>query len=292
MLPWRQVEGCIDAQHIAHHVVETLAVQDEGQFVDVAGVGRIHHRLLVHVAQSRDLALQAVGQRLFATAHDDIGLDATAAQLGDRVLSGLGLLLAARPDERNQRDVDVAHVVASRFLAELADRLEEREDLDVTHRAAHLGDDHVDIVGGQSVDTTLDLVGDVRDDLHRLTEVIAATFGSEHRLVDGAGCGVRVAAEVLVDEPLVVAEVEVGLAAIVGDEYLAVLEGVHRAGVDVDVWVELLHRHPQATHLQQAAERGPGETLAQRGGDAPGHEHVLGHLRFLRLSRPDNGMSG
>ncbi len=49
-----------------------------------------------------------------------------------------------------------------------------------------------------------------------------------------------------VDEALVVAEVEVGLALVVGDEHLAVLEGVHRAGVDVDVRVELLHRDPQA----------------------------------------------
>ena len=105
------------------------------------------------------------------------------------------------------------------------------------------------------LDAPLDLVGDVRDDLHGLAEVVAAALGGEHRLVDRAGRGVRVAAQGLVDEPLVVAEVEVGLAAVVGDEHLAVLERVHRAGVDVDVRVELLHRDPQATQLQQATER-------------------------------------
>ena len=81
----------------------------------------------------------------------------------------------------------------------------------------------------------------------------------------------------LVDEPLVVAEVEVGLAAVVGDEHLAVLERVHRAGVDVDVRVELLHRDPQAPQLQQAAEGGRGEALAEGAGNASGHEDVLGH---------------
>ena len=70
--------------------------------------------------------------------------------------------------------------------------------------------------------------------------------------------------QVLVDEPLVVAEVEVGLAAVLGDEHLAVLEGVHGAGVDVDVRVELAHRDPQAPALEQPAERGGGEALAQR----------------------------
>ena len=109
------------------------------------------------------------------------------------------------------------------------------------------------VVGGEPADAALDLVGDVRDHLHGLAEVVAAALGGEHRRVDRAGGGVRVAGEVLVDEALVVAEVEVGLAAVVGDEHLAVLERVHRAGVDVDVRVELLHRDPQATGLEQAA---------------------------------------
>ncbi len=57
--------------------------------------------------------------------------------------------------------------------------------------------------------------------------------------------------EGLVDEALVVAKVKVGFPAIFCDEDLAMLEGVHRARVDVDVGVELLHRHPQAPALQE-----------------------------------------
>ena len=71
-------------------------------------------------------------------------------------------------------------------------------------------------------------------------------------------------------------DVEVGLGAVVGDEDLTVLERVHRAGVDVEVGVELLHHDSQAACGQQVAEAGGGETLAQRGGDAPGDEDVLG----------------
>ena len=110
----------------------------------------------------------------------------------------------------------------------------------------------------------LDLVGDVRDHLHGLAEVVAAPLGGEHGGVDRAGRGVGVAGQALVDEPLVVPEIEVGLAAVVGDEHLAVLEGVHRPGVDVDVRVELLHRHPKAPRLEQTTEGGSGQPLAQR----------------------------
>ena len=204
-------------------------------------------------------------------------------QLGDRVLGGLGLLL--RHDQRRQRDVQVEDVVPADVEAELPDGLEEREDLDVAHRAADLGDDDVDVVGGEPVDAALDLVRDVRDHLDGLAQVVAPALGGEHGRVDRAGGGVRVAGEVLVDEPLVVAEVEVGLAAVVGDEHLAVLERVHRARVDVDVRVELLHGDPQTPCLEEPAEGGRREALPQAAGHAAGHEDVLRRNTFFRTHR-------
>jgi hypothetical protein len=39
------------------------------------------------------------------------------------------------------------HVVAADLVADLADRLQERQRLDVADRAADLGDDDVDVVG-------------------------------------------------------------------------------------------------------------------------------------------------
>src|SRR6185436_8641824 len=44
----------------------------------------------------------------------------------------------------------------------------------------------------------------------------------------------------------------------------------------VDVRVELLDLHLQAARLQQPAERGGGDPLAERRDDSAGHEHVLG----------------
>ena len=42
----------------------------------------------------------------------------------------------------------VEHVVAADVFAELPDRLEERQDLDVADRPADLGDHDVDVAGG------------------------------------------------------------------------------------------------------------------------------------------------
>jgi hypothetical protein len=109
-------------------------------------------------------------------------------------------------------------------------------------------------------------------------EVLALALLAQHP-VPHRTCGViRGARQVLVDEPLVVADVEVGLGAVLGDEHLAVLERAHRARIDVDVGVELLNLHLQPTRLEQTAERSGGDSFAERRDDAAGDEDVLRHL--------------
>jgi hypothetical protein len=104
----------------------------------------------------------------------------------------------------------------------------------------------------------------------------SAPLLGDHIRVDLAGGDVGLPGERPVQEALVVPHVEVGLRAVLGDEDLAVLERVHRAGVDVEVRIQLLHHHAQTAGGQQIAEAGGGQALTQRGGDAPGDEDVLG----------------
>ena len=261
----------------AHHVgVQALAVQHLGDVVDRRRVGRGDHGLLVHVAHQADLALQPRADRPVGPADDRVGLDADAAQRGHRVLGRLGLELAGRPDVGQQGHVQEEAPVPADLVPDLADRLQERLRLDVAHRAADLGDDDVGLRAAHGQDARLDLVGDVRDDLDGVAQVVAAALLGDHAGVDLAGRHVGRAGQADVQETLVMAHVEVGLRAVVGDEDLAVLEGVHGAGVDVQVRVELLHVDPQTAQLQQPADAGSGEALAQAGGDSPGNEQVPG----------------
>ena len=70
--------------------------------------------------------------------------------------------------------------LAAEFVAELADRLEERQALDVADRAADLAQ-HEILVGEIGGDELLDRVGDVRDDLHRRAEIFAAPLAARSR---------------------------------------------------------------------------------------------------------------
>ena len=64
-------------------------------------------------------------------------------------------------------------------------------------------------------------------------------------------------------EALVVAEVEVGLGAVIGDKDLAVLGGAHGAGVDVEIRVQLAQPDGVAAGLKQCAQGGGGNAFAQ-----------------------------
>ena len=154
-------------------------------------------------------------------ANKGVGLDPDAAQLVDRVLGRLRLQFAGVANVRHQGEVDEHAALGSEVGIELADRLEERQRLDVADRAADLGDHKIDGLGlCDDQDPLLDLVGDVGDHLHRGAEVIAPPLAHDHRVVDGAGGDVGGAGSILVGEALVVAEVEVGLRPVLGDEYL------------------------------------------------------------------------
>ena len=70
-------------------------------------------------------------------------------------------------------------------------------------------------------------------------------------------------------------DIEVRLGPIIGHEDLAVLERVHRAGVDVEVRIELLHDDAKTTASQKVTERCSGQAFAERGDHSTGNKDVL-----------------
>ena len=177
----------IDAELVAHHCVEAVPHMD-GHFVDVLGVDRIDDGRSRDVAEEADLPADRVVDRAIGSDDDDVGVNAAAPQLSDGVLGWFGFEFLCRGDVGHQRHMDVAHVLASDIVAELTNGFQEREALDVPHRAPEFADHDVDIVAlPHPSDPRLDLVGHMRDDLHGGAEVVTASFLRDHRLVDRPG---------------------------------------------------------------------------------------------------------
>ena len=102
----------------------------------------------------------------------------------------------------------------------------------------------------------------MRNHLHRAAKIIAAPFLVDDALVNLAGGEVVRFFHLHRDEALVMAEIEIGFCAVIGDEYFTVLERRHRAGIDVDVRIELHHRDFDAARFKNRGERCGGDPFA------------------------------
>ncbi len=269
--------GLGDAEMAADLAVEALQVIGVRHVIDGVDVERGNDAAVADIAEERDLLALAFRDRPVGAAEQDVRLDAEAEQLLHRMLRRLGLQLAGRRDVGHQGQMHEHRALAAELVAELADRLEEGQALDVADGAADLAQHEILAAVEIGLDELLDRVGDVRDDLHRGAEIFAAALAADHRRIDPAGGDAVAAPRRDAGVALVMAEIEVGLGAVIGDVDLAMLVGAHRPGIDIEIGIELAQPHREAARLQQRAERRRRKTFAKGGNHAAGNEDEPRH---------------
>ena len=236
--------AALDAQaHASQHLgFEFLIVQLDGHLVDAGAVFAGQHVFAGDVAEGGNLLAHLGVYLVVAAAHNEVGLHAQAAQLLHGVLRGLGFDFMSCSNVGNQRAVHKHYVAGELLVFELAGGLDERLRLNVAHGAANFGDDEVGARAfGNAVQLGLDGVGYMGNYLNGAAQKVAVALAGKQLLVDGALGEVGFAQQVLVDEALVMSQVKVAFVAVFGNEYLAVLEGAHGAGVNVQIRIHLLH---------------------------------------------------
>jgi hypothetical protein len=107
------------------------------------------------------------------------------------------------------------------------------------------------------------LVGDMGHHLHGFAEESTLTLAPNYGVVDAAGSDVVGLRGRGVQEALVVAQVEVGFGAVIGDITFAMLVGIERAGVDVNIGVEFLDGNSKASGLQKLSQGGGNDSFSE-----------------------------
>ena len=207
----------------------------------------------------------------------------------DRVLGGFGLQFLGRADVGQPGDVHVEGILAAQVAAQLAQRFQERQALDIANRAAHF-DQHNFGPGrlAHQANAALDFVGDMRDDLDGAAQEIAAAFLGDHLGVHLPGGDVADTVEADVDKAFIMAQVEVGFRAVIQHEYLAVLVRAHRARVNVDIGVQFLHSNRKTALFERTPKGSRGDAFSHGTDHAAGKENVFcGHTHSL--SKTENG---
>lgn len=267
----------VEPEEAAGEFVHFLALQHEGHFVD--GIGDVlffDDGFGKDVAKEGEFLPDIFADGVFGAANEDLGLDADFAQFGHALLGGFGFEFTGSLDVGEEGDVDEENVIETDFEGKLADGFDEGETFDVPSGASDFGDDDVAIlVLADFFDAGFDFVGDVRDNLNGLAEVIATALFAEDFFVDLTGGEVVASPEFGIGEPFVVTKVKVGFGTIFKDINFAVLIGAHRARIDVEVGVELLQDHPQAAVFEEGAECGSGQTFPKRAHNAASNKNIF-----------------
>src|SRR5579875_162893 len=182
----------LQVQKLQQLFVEALGSERERDFVNVGDVGGGNDGRFGHVAEQRDFSFQIGAQRAIAAANQDIGLNTDAEEFLDAVLGGLGFQFTGGGDKRHEGEVSENNIFRAEFQTHLANGFEKRQGFDIADRAANFNDHHVHI-GRHFAEGGLNLVGDVRDDLDGLAEIIATALLGDDRFVDTAGSPIVVA---------------------------------------------------------------------------------------------------
>ena len=129
------------------------------------------------------------------------------------------------------------------------------------------------------LDLLFDFVRDMRNDLDRAAEIIAAPLLLDHALVNLAGGEIIAPAHLPADEALVMPEVEVGFRAVFGNKYFTMLKWTHGAGIHVDVGIQLEQGNLDAARFENSCERGRRDAFPQGRDYTTRHKYILCHGR-------------
>ena len=159
-------------------------------------------------------------------------------EFDDRMLDGFGFHFAGRGNGYYRYHMDDHEIFPAQFLTELSHRFYEMQSFDISDGASYLYDREF-VFPGDRFDPLFDLVGDVRDDLHGLSEKISSPFFPDDRKIYLTRRNTILARHALIDEPFIMAQIEIRLEAVSRYEGLSVLERGHRPCIYLKVRIHL-----------------------------------------------------
>ena len=243
VLPFRKVgRGRVYAKLPADDVGKTGLLQHQRRFVKAGESDVFYDAVQLHVAEEGYLFEYGILERLVAAEDYYIGVYAHALKLLYGMLGGLGLVLIGAAEEGDEGNVYEQAVLPAYLQGYLPHSLYKGLGLYIAYGAAYFGYYHIGVcLLAHTVYEILYFVGYVGYDLHCGTKEFSAALLIQHVPVYLTGGDIGILIQVLIDETLIMSQIQIGLCTIFCDEYLAMLDRVHGAGINIDIRIEFLH---------------------------------------------------
>ena len=131
----------------------------------------------------------------------------------------------------------------------LSNRFHKGQRLNITDSSSNFDQGNIGIFRAGFY-TSFDLIGDMWDDLYRRTKIITPSFLADDSFVNFTAGIVAAFAGASSDKAFIVSQVKIRFRTILGDENFTVLEGTHCARIDVNIRIQLQHRHLKTTRFK------------------------------------------
>ena len=232
-------------------------------FIKVFNIQILQNMRVGDITEQSNLILDTLIQRMFATTYDDVRLNTHSLKLLNACLSRFGLHLLRCAQVRNQCNMNKDSILSAYFMLELTNGFQKRLTFDITYSSADFNDRDAHIrICEITVETTLDLIGNMRDDLYSTSTIVTTAFLLQYAPVNLTGGHVRVFIKTFIDKSFIMTQIKVCFSTIISDKNFTMLNRVHGSGVDIDIRIELLHSHFITTGFEKTSKRGCSDAFS------------------------------
>ncbi len=154
-------------------------------------------------------------------------------------------------------------VVFADFQGYLTDCLDKRLTFNITDGPADFCNDDIRIrLFSDGINKGFDFICNMGNDLNGLAQVFTPSFLGKDIPVHFAGGEVGEAVQIFINEPFIVAKIQIRFRTVFRYINLPMLIGAHRSRINIYVRIKLLRRNPEAARLQKSAERRRRDALS------------------------------
>ena len=240
----------IHTQLLQNNAIQAFLLHHQRNLINGISSQILNNSLFLYIAEQSQLLLHILGQRLLSTAYQNIWLNTNAPQFLYTVLGWLSLKLASGRDIRNQSNMNVQYIVTANFLLDLANSLHKWQGLNITYSTTDFGNNYIcTIAGSHIINTLLNLIGDMRNNLDSLAQIITTALLVKNIPINLTSGNIRAFGQININETLIMAQIQISLSTIISNENLAMLIRAHSTWININIWIKLLNSNLNTTIL-------------------------------------------
>lgn len=155
--------------------MNVLLLESEWYFINRFLIECFYDMIRIDISKHRKLIFDFLLYRFTASAYENTWVDTQLSEFNHRMLDRFGFHFSRSRDRDHRHDMDDHTVFSPELIAELSDRFDKVESLDISDSTSYFYDSDISICS-EYFDFFFDFICDMGNDLYGLTQIISSSF--------------------------------------------------------------------------------------------------------------------